>query len=239
MDHIFCKSCNTRILNEWRKDKRIIKAKPLLFCSRSCSNKRVFTEETKKQISDKLRSRKQIIMIDRKCVDCDIIIKVDSRTPTTKGRCVICRETDKRKKEATRFLNSYIDTECLNCKKHIRRSGIGKYRSFCDQKCTGAYKRNETQVIRKELFEQGKLKYRRQIRSILFERFGHVCQICKHTEWNGQKIPLQVDHKDGCSANNSSSNLRLICHNCDAQLPTFAGKNRGKGRKAIGLKSYE
>ena len=239
MNDIFCKSCNALIVCEWRKDKRIIKNKPLLFCSRSCSNKRVLTDEIKKQISDKLRSKKLIIMIDRKCVDCNTIIKVDSRTLETRGRCIPCREIDKRKKEATRFLNSYINTECLNCKKQIRRSGIGKYRSFCNQKCIGAYKRNENQITRESLFEQGKLKYRRRIRDILLERHGHICQICERTTWNDQPIPLQVDHKDGNASNNEPSNLRMICHNCNAQLPTFAGKNRGKGRKAIGLKSYE
>ena len=239
MNHIFCKTCNSRILNEWRKDNRILKTKPLLFCCRSCSNKRIHTDKTKKQISDKLRSKKQIIMIERNCIDCDTIIKVDSRTPMTKGRCILCREIDKKKKEAIRFLNSYIDTECLNCNKHIRRSNVGTYRSFCCQKCAGTYKRNETQVKRKELFVQGKLKYRRQIRSILLERYGHSCQICKHTTWTNQPIPLQVDHKDGNATNNQPSNLRMICHNCDALLPTFAGKNRGYGRKSKGLKSYE
>ena len=30
--------------------------------------------------------------------------------------------------------------------------------------------------------------------------------------------------------NNNLDNLRLICPNCDALLPTFAGRNRGNGR---------
>ena len=136
-------------------------------------------------------------------------------------------------------MRTFIDSVCTFCQKEYKRDKYSKGKPFCTTICQGKFKYNKRQEERRVLFKQGKLKYRRRIRVILLEMFGHICQICKHTEWNGQKIPLQVDHKDGCSANNSSSNLRLICHNCDAQLPTFAGKNRGKGRKAIGLKSYE
>lgn len=38
------------------------------------------------------------------------------------------------------------------------------------------------------------------------------------------------DHVDGDSGNNARPNLRLVCPNCDSQLPTFKARNRGKGR---------
>jgi hypothetical protein len=43
-------------------------------------------------------------------------------------------------------------------------------------------------------------------------------------------IGLILDHIDGDHANNSIENLRLVCGNCDMQLPTYKSKNRGKGR---------
>lgn len=55
--------------------------------------------------------------------------------------------------------------------------------------------------------------------------------------WNGKPIVLTLDHKDGNSKNNRPSNLRLLCPNCDAQLPTRGGGNKGRVRNE-GVDSY-
>ena len=59
----------------------------------------------------------------------------------------------------------------------------------------------------------------------------HRCAICHMpTEWQGRPLHLVLDHRDGDSSNNHRENLRLICPNCDSQLPTFKARNKGNGR---------
>lgn len=48
--------------------------------------------------------------------------------------------------------------------------------------------------------------------------------------WNDHELQFVLDHIDGDASNNHRENLRLVCPNCDSQLPTFKARNRGKGR---------
>ena len=37
-----------------------------------------------------------------------------------------------------------------------------------------------------------------------------------------------LDHENGNSNDNQAKNLRYLCPNCDAQLPTRGGRNKGR-----------
>jgi|SRR5581483_3466345 len=56
------------------------------------------------------------------------------------------------------------------------------------------------------------------------------CAICGLDEWRGSPIPLVCDHINGDPYDHMPDNVRLICGNCDMQLPTYKSKNKGNGR---------
>lgn len=88
-----------------------------------------------------------------------------------------------------------------------------------------------------ELITSGKIltftesMIRKHVKRYLIGTYGHRCGICEMSDWQNQPIPLICDHIDGDSTNNELTNFRLVCCNCDAQLPTFKSKNRGNGRQ--------
>jgi len=49
-------------------------------------------------------------------------------------------------------------------------------------------------------------------------------------EWQGRPLVLVLDHVDGDADNNHRINLRMVCPNCDSQLPTYKNRNAGQGR---------
>jgi len=108
---------------------------------------------------------------------------------------------------------------------------------YCTNKCQQKY---QTSII-KEQIKSGtypNIPTRPFIYSMLCEDFGNKCSLCgiDGNNWNGNSIRLWVDHIDGYANNNKYSNFRLICPNCDSQLDTCRAKNKGKGRKSLGLK---
>lgn len=58
-----------------------------------------------------------------------------------------------------------------------------------------------------------------------------------HTEpliWNGKRFKPILDHKEGNNSDNRPEMLQLLCPNCDSQLPTRGGANKGRIEKSEG-----
>lgn len=72
-----------------------------------------------------------------------------------------------------------------------------------------------------------RLKYR-----LLEEGYKEwMCENCRNIEWMGEKIPLELHHKDGVKDNNSLDNIELICPNCHSFTNTYRGKNTTKHKR--------
>jgi endogenous inhibitor of DNA gyrase (YacG/DUF329 family) len=72
----------------------------------------------------------------------------------------------------------------------------------------------------------------RAAKRYLVETYGHSCSRCHITEWFGEPLVLILDHVNGNAFDYVLTNLRLLCSNCDSQMPTWKNRNHGKGRGA-------
>lgn len=119
-----------------------------------------------------------------------------------------------------------IEFICENCNKPFRLPKLRIGAKFCGRICSSEYRRR----LSSNRLSEGKLLSPTTVRKLMLEFEENRCGICLNDKWNGIPIPLVVDHIDGNSENNYKTNLRLICNNCDAQLPTYKSKNKGNGR---------
>jgi hypothetical protein len=121
---------------------------------------------------------------------------------------------------------------CLHCGKETYRATY----TYCSNPCQLEYQYQE--YIEK--WKAGEVKGLQStgtvsghIKKYLRRKYGNKCCLCGWAKVNpvtGQ-VPLVADHIDGNWRNNAENNLRLVCPNCDALSPTYAGLNRGNGRK--------
>lgn len=98
---------------------------------------------------------------------------------------------------------------------------------YCSLNCCGLWKQDKAV---ERILANGSVENISQARMFFKRQYPHECMICFKSVWNSEPIPLLIDHIDGNSDNWLLSNLRKICPNCDAQLPTFKSRNKGKGR---------
>jgi hypothetical protein len=134
---------------------------------------------------------------------------------------------------------------CHHCMTKFNFKGYSSNHKYCGLECFYADQSAKKLKIEEQRYQDwlagkdlGIKNPRKLIREFLIKRDGYKCVCCGIDSWNGKTITLWTDHIDGDATNNSPSNFRLICPNCDSQSDTFGGKNYGKGRKSRGLPQY-
>jgi Zn finger protein HypA/HybF involved in hydrogenase expression len=124
-------------------------------------------------------------------------------------------------------------SRCAHCSQNLK-APLNRY---CSNKCQADHQ----YVNYIEDWKSGKVSGTRGINAknisghlhrFLSEKQGGACSLCGWNEIHPitGKVPLEIDHIDGDSANNQEANLRLVCPNCHALTPNFRNLNKGNGR---------
>jgi len=158
---------------------------------------------------------------DVECVDCGCVISVSKQASPKLCKCDSCR------------LQKKYDTSkyCINCGNTTNRASL-----YCSNICKKEYL--DSEFVSK--WKSGEVsgnhadgQMSSRVRSYIFDKYNHKCRICGWAVINPitNKIPLQINHIDGCSENSCENNLELLCPNCHSLTDTFGSLNRGNGRK--------
>jgi len=169
------------------------------------------------QKRESLKRQKEYYNSPNLCLNCNKPIDYFKRTYKFCSRsCSAIYSNNKR----------IIKKYCENCGKEVVNKEANKY---CSRKCMSEYHHEKNLEKANVGLLNGTLNDR-EARNWFRKISDKKCSICKRTHWMGKPIPLIVDHVDGNHNNNHIENLRMVCCNCDAQLPTYKSKNKGNGR---------
>jgi hypothetical protein len=155
-------------------------------------------------------------------------------------KCYFCQKETQNPKFCSRSCSA-----SYNNAKYPKRSAVIRKCDRCNNKCKSNKSRYcsrqckninnqelKDELILKNGFGNGHY-HNVRIRKYFIRTYGNNCMICGQSgdNWNSKPITLIVDHIDGKSNNNKLDNLRIVCPNCDSQLPTYKAKNKGNSTR--------
>jgi len=156
--------------------------------------------------------------------------------------CVVCGKFTSNPKFCSRscaakFNNVAFPKRLKEGKCKICGNMITANRSYCGKEC---YNKSRDEYFTRRLAQFGCYYHQasdhvgsKPVRNYLIRKFGNACMICGQdgSNWHSKPITLIVDHINGHADDWSERNIRLVCPNCDCQLPTFKGRNKGNSRR--------
>ena len=167
-------------------------------------------------------------MITKTCPVCDKIFLTKQNKKYSKTTCSnICSN-----KFFIRRIKKTPNTfKCINCNNEDTFVASSKNK-YCCIRCKIDFE-YKTQTLPR--FNKGAIFNRIILKKVLTKLYGYKCMVCGLKTWLDKTVSLELDHIDGNSSNNDSSNLRMLCPNCHSQTPTWKARNKGNGRGSRGL----
>jgi len=156
----------------------------------------------------------------KKCNECGCSLGWDKRrnkfcssscsaTHSNQRRLITYRKHDKKK-------------TCLFCKNEYNTKH--KDSKWCSNNCHHDW-------MREEKIKNGTASHI-AVKTFLIKKHGASCMECGWDRINEHtgKVPIELEHIDGNSHNNTLENVKLLCPNCHSLTPTYKALNKGNGR---------
>jgi hypothetical protein len=148
-------------------------------------------------------------------------------------KCVNCKQDTNNPKFCSKSCSASFNNRitkvksrgtCKYCNKDLTKTN----RTYCSNQCQANYNKQKVALI----IEANRPSSHNKLRNYLIQKFGPVCMECGWSKKNPitKKVPIEIDHKDGNSQNNTLNNVRLLCPNCQSLTPTYKALNKGNGR---------
>jgi len=101
---------------------------------------------------------------------------------------------------------------------------------------------NQKKISIEEILVSGSTYSRTSLKKRLFNEGlkERICEKCGQDEfWKGEKLSLILDHINGINNDHRFENLRILCPNCNATLPTHCGRNAKKFKRLFKFKTFK
>lgn len=132
------------------------------------------------------------------------------------------RDSISKKVSITMGGDGVLKQKCIICGEKLKKNS----KKYCSNNCRAIA---HTEKVFKEYEDKQVFPSKFSARRYLLEKHNNKCMICGIEEWNGEPVPVVMDHINGNSDDHSFKNCRIICRNCDGLLPTYCGGNKGNG----------
>jgi hypothetical protein len=125
----------------------------------------------------------------------------------------------------------------ITIKKYVEKWGIDL--SHFDPDAVRNASLNRPQIPIEQILVNGSTYNRGHLKRRLYDEDlkQTLCEICGQGEtWRGKQMSLILDHINGRRTDNRLENLRIVCPNCAATLPTHCGKGLRKSPVVLACK---
>jgi DNA polymerase sigma len=234
---INCHHCNIEVEKNDGEITRSQKLGRRLFCSLSCS--------VKQQQKDRhARFVEAYYTNPTLCEQCNLPLPYEKRRNRFCGNSCAAvinnvlfpkREKmgleEKRAKRINKIIippTIQVETKKYYCKQCNTELTKNTQTFFCSSDCSEEHSRQK-QYIKIEAGENVGI---RPLKRYIILKRGNKCEDCGWDKVNSVtgNCPIELEHIDGNSENNSIDNLKLLCPNCHSLTSTYKNLNKGKGR---------